>query len=88
MTKTDIIGIIAEGTGLTKVETAAVVDGFSHGFRCFVVEECTFDRFELSHLVNLFDMNAKYADVIPLEEAVKYVTEVGQSKKEGAVATP
>lgn len=28
MTKADIINIIAEGTGLTKVETSAVVDGF------------------------------------------------------------
>ncbi|MBN1154046.1 integration host factor subunit beta [candidate division KSB1 bacterium] len=28
MTKADIISIISEGTGLTKVETAAVVDGF------------------------------------------------------------
>ena len=28
MTKADIISIIAEGTGLTKVETSAVVDGF------------------------------------------------------------
>lgn len=28
MTKADIIHILAEGTGLTKVETSAVVDGF------------------------------------------------------------
>jgi len=28
LTKTDIISIVAEGTGLTKVETSAVVDGF------------------------------------------------------------
>lgn len=28
MTKTDIIDIVAQGTGLTKIETAAVVDGF------------------------------------------------------------
>ncbi len=28
MTKTDIVDIVAEGTGLTKLETAAVVDGF------------------------------------------------------------
>ncbi|MFZ5515969.1 MAG: HU family DNA-binding protein [Candidatus Zhuqueibacterota bacterium] len=27
MTKNDIVNILAEGTGLTKVETAAVVDG-------------------------------------------------------------
>ena len=28
MTKADIVDIIANGTGLTKIETAAVVDGF------------------------------------------------------------
>jgi len=28
MTKGKIIGIVAEGTGLTKLETAAVIDGF------------------------------------------------------------
>jgi len=28
MTKADIVDVIAEGTGLTKLETAAVVDGF------------------------------------------------------------
>lgn len=28
MTKADIIDIIAKGTGLTKVETSAVIDGF------------------------------------------------------------
>ncbi len=67
---------------------ASVVDAFSSGYRCFVVEECNFDRFELSHLVNLFDMNVKYADVISLEEAVRYITEVGQSKKKPAAGTP
>ena len=55
---------------------ASVVDGFSYGYRCFVVEECVFDRFELSHLVNLFDINAKYADVITLEEAIQYINHV------------
>ncbi|MCK9410403.1 MAG: HU family DNA-binding protein, partial [Bacteroidetes bacterium] len=28
MTKADIVDVIASGTGLTKVETEAVVDGF------------------------------------------------------------
>jgi nicotinamidase-related amidase len=52
---------------------ASVVDAFSYKFPCFVVEECTFDRFELSHLVNLWDMNVKYADVINLSEALDYL---------------
>ncbi len=56
---------------------ASVVDAFSYGYRCFVVEECVFDRFDLSHLVNLFDMNAKYADVITLDEAIGYIKGIG-----------
>ena len=28
MTKADIVDVVAEGTGLTKLETAAVIDGF------------------------------------------------------------
>jgi hypothetical protein len=31
-------------------------------------EECAFDRFEASHAINLFDLNCKYADVIPAAE--------------------
>jgi nicotinamidase-related amidase len=48
---------------------ATVVDGFSHGFRSFVVDECCFDRSEFAHAANLFDMNAKYAAVLSLAEA-------------------
>lgn len=76
--------LLITGSTTSGCVRAAAVDGFSYGYRCFVVEECTFDRFELSHLVNLFDINAKYADVITLEEAMNYVNEVGNSKKEVA----
>ena len=61
------------GTSTSGCVRASVVDAFSYKFPCFLVEECTFDRFELSHLVNLWDMNAKYADVITLEKALDYV---------------
>lgn len=52
---------------------ASVIDAAQYNFRVSVVEECLFDRIELSHKVNLFDMNAKYADVISLAEAKKYL---------------
>lgn len=52
---------------------ASVVDGCSYRFRMAVVEECTFDRTQASHLVNLFDMNQKYADVVSLEDACEYL---------------
>lgn len=60
---------------------ASVIDAYNEGFKCFVVEECVFDRFPLSHLVNLWDLNAKYADVISLEEALNYVNEIGKQYK-------
>lgn len=62
------------GTSTSGCVRATVVDAFSHRFTVFVVEECTFDRFELSHLVSLWDMNAKYANVIGLDEAMDYLT--------------
>ena len=66
--------LLITGTTTSGCVRASVVDAFSYGFHCFVVEECTFDRFELSHLVNLWDMNAKYADVITLEEAMGHIS--------------
>jgi nicotinamidase-related amidase len=52
---------------------ATVVDGFSYNYRMAVVKECTFDRFESSHAVNLFDMHMKYADVVAFDETLEYV---------------
>ena len=65
--------LLVAGTTTSGCVRASVVDACSYNFPCFVVEECTFDRFELSHLVNLWDMNAKYADVITLAEALDHV---------------
>ena len=48
---------------------ASVVDGFSNGYQTMVVDEACFDRSQFAHAANLFDMNAKYAAVISLEEA-------------------
>jgi isochorismate hydrolase len=47
-----------------------VLDAYSYGFPVFIVEECVFDRSRTSHLVNLFEMNAKYGNVITLAEAL------------------
>jgi len=52
---------------------ASVVDAATYGFNVGVIEECTFDRGDVSHKVNLFDMNAKYASVISSTEAEDYL---------------
>ena len=38
MTKADIVEIIAEGTGLTKLETEAVINGFISSVKQAVVD--------------------------------------------------
>lgn len=55
---------------------AAVVDAFSYNLRCAVVEEGCFDRSEASHAINLCDLNAKYADVVKIDDAIRYVEEL------------
>src|SRR5437667_277714 len=52
---------------------ASVVDGYSNGFHVSIVEQCTFDRAELTHKVNLFDLHHKYADVMHLDEVVAHL---------------
>ncbi len=49
---------------------ASVTDAFALNFKVVVPEECVYDRAPTAHAVNLWDMNAKYADVVPVAEAM------------------
>jgi nicotinamidase-related amidase len=68
--------ILACGGTTSGCVRATVVDGFSYNYRMAVVEECTFDRGQASHAINLFDLRQKYADVITLEEAIGYLSTI------------
>ena len=47
---------------------ASAVDAHSHGFATFVIDDCCFDRSNFAHCANLFDLQAKYAAVVSLDE--------------------
>ncbi|SNY75196.1 isochorismatase family protein [Paractinoplanes atraurantiacus] len=49
---------------------ASALDALQNGFRPMVVREACADRDPGPHESNLFDLNAKYADVIALDEAL------------------
>ena len=66
----DVNSLIVCGESTSGCVRASVVDAYSAGFHVTIVEECVFDRSELSHKVNLFDMHHKYADVMVLEEVL------------------
>jgi maleamate amidohydrolase len=52
---------------------ASVVDSVQSGFTTLVPRECVGDRAAGPHEANLFDIDAKYGDVISLEDALSYV---------------
>jgi nicotinamidase-related amidase len=44
---------------------SSVTDAFAYNFKVIVPEDCVYDRAPTSHAVNLWDMDGKYADVMP-----------------------
>ena len=73
LTELRVDTVIITGCTTSGCVRATVVDAFSYNLNVGVVEEAVFDRGEVSHKVNLFDMNAKYADVISLADAEAYL---------------
>ncbi len=78
--------VIACGETTSGCVRASVVDGATYRYAMGVVEECTFDRTEASHYINLFDMNQKYADVVSLADTVTYLDGIGAAKGASALA--
>ena len=60
--------LVVCGVSTSGCVRATTVDACSHGFTTFVVDDCCFDRSEFAHAANLFDMDAKYASVLSLDE--------------------
>lgn len=61
---------------------ATAIDLLQYGFPTLVPRECVGDRAQAPHEANLFDINAKYADVVSLEETLTYLDAI--SRKPGA----
>jgi nicotinamidase-related amidase len=65
--------VIVCGESTSGCVRASCVDAYSNGLHVSLVEECTFDRHELVHKMNLFDLHHKYADVMHLDEVVGHL---------------
>lgn len=69
----DIDTVIVTGTTTSGCVRASVVDAAAYNYYVGVVEECCFDRFDISHRVSLMDMHAKYGQVMTLARAQEYL---------------
>jgi maleamate amidohydrolase len=73
LTAQGIDTLIITGCTTSGCIRASAVDAVQHGFRPIVVRECVGDRHDGPHEANLFDINAKYGDVVSRAEAIKYL---------------
>lgn len=62
--------VIVTGCTTSGCVRATVVDACSLNLKVVVPYEAVFDRSQVSHAVNLFDMASKYADVLATDELV------------------
>jgi len=58
---------------------ATCIDSISHGFVTLVVSDAVGDRAQAPHDANLYDMSAKYADLLNTEEAISYLSSTTQN---------
>lgn len=72
--------VVLAGATTSGCVRASAVDAFSLGFRVLVPHQAVFDRSASSHAVNLFDINAKYADVMETDAVVDYFARLSERR--------
>jgi nicotinamidase-related amidase len=65
--------VIITGCTTSGCVRATAVDACSYGFHTVVVEDAVGDRAALPHVASLFDIDAKYGDVVDLGTARSYL---------------
>ena len=66
--------VILTGVTTSGCIRATCVDAMSYGFIPIIVADACGDRHEAPHVANLFDMNAKYGDVVDEAAVTTYLT--------------
>jgi maleamate amidohydrolase len=66
-------GVIVTGASTSGCVRATAVDALQHGYRVTVPREAVGDRNAAAHEANLYDIDAKYGDVVSLDEVVEHL---------------
>lgn len=69
--------VVVTGGSTSGCVRATAVDALSHGYRTIVPIETCADRHESYHFANLTDLQLKYADVVPVAEALAWLAARG-----------
>jgi nicotinamidase-related amidase len=68
--------VIITGASTSGCVRATVVDALQHGYRPLVPREAVGDRNPAAHEANLYDIDAKYGDVVSVDEVVTHLEEL------------
>jgi nicotinamidase-related amidase len=68
--------VIVTGASTSGCVRATVVDAIQHGYRPLVPREAVGDRNSAAHEANLYDIDAKYGDVVSTDEVVSHLEEL------------
>jgi maleamate amidohydrolase len=66
--------VIVVGGATSNCIRSTVFDASSYNFHTIVPQEAVFDRIPVSHAISLFDMDRQFADVIPVQETLDYLS--------------
>ena len=77
--------LIITGCTTSGCVRATAVDAVQTGLRPMVVREAVGDRSAAAHAQSLFDLNAKYADVVSLDETLQYLRTVGHNSRQALI---
>ena len=76
--------IIMTGCTTSGCIRASAIDSMQYGYLTVVVEEGVGDRAQGPHDANLFDIDAKYADVVSVDEVNSYIKSLAANQEVGA----
>jgi maleamate amidohydrolase len=79
LTSLGIDTLIHTGVSTSGCIRATCVDCNSHGFIPIIVRDAVGDRHPAPHEANLFDMDAKYGDVVSEAETISYLKNLGRN---------
>jgi len=79
--------LLIAGTSTSGCIRASILDAIQYMYRVNVIADCVFDRIELSHKANLFDLWFKYCDLITASDALAFF-EKFKAKGTGSKAAP
>ena len=74
LTALGVDSLVVTGLTTSGCVRASAVDGLQNNYQVVIAEEAVGDRNPEAHRANLFDLNAKYADVLPVAQVLSQLT--------------